>query len=119
MRPRSPFIRISHLKLNFLLYPAFPSASDPGHLAPFPPFRFPVIFRYQRCWYVNVLTARLPTFPSRSSPGLIFSFQEISSPIRPVRVVSKHAFRPYLKHRCYTLFVTPLKVASPWGNNAR
>ncbi len=102
MRPRSPFVRIFLLKTKF---PPIPGISFNTRLPK-------VIIRYQRCWYVSVLTARLSTFPSRSSPGLISSLQEISNLIRPVRVVSKHTFRPYLKHRCYILFVTPSEVAS-------
>ena len=82
MRPRSPFVRIFLLKTKF---PPIPGISFNTRLPK-------VIIRYQRCRHVNVLTARLPTFPSRSSPGLISSLQEISSPIRPVRVYPSMSF---------------------------
>src|SRR6266566_7667655 len=102
MRPYSPFVRI------FLLKTKFPPISGISFNTRLPE----IIIRYQRCRYVSVLTARLPTFLSRSSPGLISSLQEISNLIRPVRVVSKYVFRLYLKHRCYTFFVIFSEVAS-------
>ena len=109
IQPRSPFIYI------FLFKTKFPPISGISFNIRLPE----VIIRYQRCRHVSVLTAKLPAFPSRSSPGLISSLQKIFNLIQSMNVVSKHTFRPYLKHRCYTLFVTPLGVANPWGNSAR
>src|SRR6266566_6325374 len=103
IRPRSPFVRI------FLFKTKFPPISGISFNIRLPK----VIIRYQRCWHVSVLTARFSAFLSRSSPGLIFSLQRISSPIRPMKVVFKHTFRLYLKHRYYILFVISLGVASP------
>ena len=117
---------------TFALYTHFPPQTKfppippisfntrPWSPVPFPPLQLPeILIRYQRSRHVSVLTARLPTFPSKSNPGLISSLQKISSLIQPMKVVSKHAFHPYLKHRYYTLFVTSSGVASPWGNSAR
>src|SRR6266699_4767995 len=64
MRPRSPFVRI------FLFKTKFPPISGISFNIRFPEVRI----RYQRCWHMNVLTARLPTFPFRSSPDLFLVF---------------------------------------------
>src|SRR6266566_3820761 len=93
IRPRSPFIRI------FLFKTKFPPISGISFNIRLPE----VIIRYQHYWHMSVLTAKFPTFPSRFSLGLIFNLQKISSLIRPIKVVSKHTFRLYLKHRYYIL----------------
>src|SRR6266699_1322396 len=118
IRPRSPFVRIFLFKTKFPPIPPISFNIRPWSPVLFPPLRLSeILIRYQRSRHMSVLTARLPAFLSRSSPGLISSLQEISSPIRPMRIVFKYVFRPYLKHRCYTLFVISSGVASLWGNS--
>src|SRR6266566_9909676 len=120
MRPRSPFVRDFPIRTKYPPIPPISFNIRPWSSVPFPPFRLPeILIRYQRSRHMGFLTARFPTFLSRSSPGLIFNLQEISSPIRPMKVVSKHIFRPYLKHCCYIFFITLSRVASPWGNSAQ
>ncbi len=114
MQPRSPFVYIFLFKTKFPLIPGISFNIRSWLSVPFPPLRLPEILIWYQCSrHIGFLTARLPAFLSRSNPGLIFSLQEISNLIRPMRIVSKYIFRLYLKYCCYTLFVIPSKVASP------
>ena len=119
IRPRSPFVCDFPFKTKFPPIPPISFNIWPWSSVPFPLLRLPeILIRYQRSWHMG-FDGQVSCPPSRSSPGLIFSLQEISSFIRLVRVYPSMPFVCIWSSVCYILFVIPLGVASPWGNSAR
>src|SRR6266566_10101431 len=86
IRPRSPFVRIFLFTTKFPLIPSISFNIRPWSSIPFPPLRLPkILIRYQHSRHID-FDSQISCPLSKSSPGLIFNLQEISSLIRPVKI---------------------------------
>ncbi len=86
IRPRSPFVHDFPFKTKFPPISPISFNIRPWSSVPFPPLRLPkILIRYQRNQHIG-FNGQASYPPSKSSPGLISSFQKISNPIQPMKI---------------------------------